>query len=184
MVTNLDKKSRLALLRQAPLKIQELYGGEEIANLLTTIAENLGIKDEAAYDTLALTIGDVILGSYSKSVLWQLLKDRLGLSDGQETMVTDTLHDFLTKIPETKKADVPTDNVVLAPPPTIPTNPLPAEKAAVEVKPISNVKPLRTFADDVALNRAHGYGAFRGETAENDEDEPVHSSSQDDIIKK
>ena len=47
----------------------------------------------------------------------------------------------------------------------------------------SAVKPIRTFAMDVDVSRAHGYGAFRsGE--EDDGDEPVHRSSQDDIIKK
>jgi hypothetical protein len=48
----------------------------------------------------------------------------------------------------------------------------------------NNLKPLRTFAMDVDMNRAHGYGAFRSEDADNEGSTPVHRSNQDDIIKK
>lgn len=67
----------------------------------------------------------------------------------------------------------------------------PIEEAEIEEKPLPNpepqplVKPLRTFADDINLNRAHGYGAFRsGESTAKKEDEEIHRSSQDDIIKQ
>lgn len=58
--------------------------------------------------------------------------------------------------------------------------------APVKENPYSQVKPLRTFAQDVELSRAHSYGAFRGNTPKDgdDDEEPVHRSSQDDIIKK
>lgn len=69
---------------------------------------------------------------------------------------------------------------------TLPTNqPVAAEKHIQAETPHSNVKPLRTFAQDVELSRAHSYGAFRSNTPEvEDDEEPVHRSSQDDIIKK
>lgn len=58
--------------------------------------------------------------------------------------------------------------------------------APVKENTYSQVKPLRTFAQDVELSRAHSYGTFRGNNPqeEDDDGEPVHRSSQDDIIKK
>ena len=69
---------------------------------------------------------------------------------------------------------------------TTPINkPITTEKPTQTETPHSNVKPLRTFAEDVELSRAHSYGAFRSNTPEAEEDdEPVHRSSQDDIMKK
>ncbi len=49
---------------------------------------------------------------------------------------------------------------------------------------VADVKPMRTFPDDFNAGRAHSYGAFRPEGNDNDPDEPTHSTSQDDIIKK
>ncbi len=43
------------------------------------------------------------------------------------------------------------------------------------------VKPIRTFAEDVEISRAHSYGTFKSQTSE---EEGVYRSSQDDIIKK
>lgn len=67
---------------------------------------------------------------------------------------------------------------------TPPAKPIAPEKPPQAETPHSNVRPLRTFAEDVELSRAHSYGAFRSNTREADDDEPVHRSSQDDIIKK
>ncbi len=68
---------------------------------------------------------------------------------------------------------------------TPPAKPIAPEKSTQTTTSHSNVKPLRTFAEDVELSRAHSYGAFRSNTPETEEDdEPVHRSSQDDIIKK
>ena len=67
------------------------------------------------------------------------------------------------------------------------TSEKPKAEASTKNEPVGNksiVKPIRTFADDVALNRAHGYGAFQSGNTGNDDDEPIHRSNQDDIIKK
>lgn len=45
------------------------------------------------------------------------------------------------------------------------------------------VKPLRTFADDVQISRAHGYGAFRSPSNSGDDQEPAHRSNQDDVLR-
>lgn len=69
--------------------------------------------------------------------------------------------------------------------PAAPEPEKPVEKTPAKENPYSNVKPLRTFAEDVELSRAHSYGTFRGNNPEEEEDdEPTYRSSQDDIMKK
>lgn len=48
----------------------------------------------------------------------------------------------------------------------------------------TTVKPMRTFPDDINAGRAHSYGAFRPDNEDSDPDEPTHSTSQDDILRK
>ncbi len=62
---------------------------------------------------------------------------------------------------------------------TVPPTPEP-----IVPPPITTVKPMRTFPDDFNAGRAHSYGAFRPEGEDNDPDEPIHSSSQDDVLRK
>lgn len=194
MIQKLDKESRLKLLKQAPPEIQELYSSEENGTVLSETAKRLGILGEDAYDTFALTVGDIILGVHQKELLGQMLKDRMELSDEHVRIAEDGLREFLAKVPSRKTAEEPvvlpmspeltysTDKL----PTTATTNPPSASEIPVQNITELAVKPLRTFADDVGLSRAHGYGAFRSN--ENQDtgvaDDTVHRSSQDDIIGK
>lgn len=174
MIKTLDKEARLELLRQAPPEVRELYGNEENAASISAVAEHLGITDDDAYDTLALTIGDIILGSHRREELGALLKERLGFTDAQVMVVEIGVQGLLDQAAKITAAAPPfaaalTDGKREAPP-----------GAAGAALP-----PIRTFADDVRLGRAHSYGAFQsGEAATAEADEPVYRSSQDDIIKR
>lgn len=74
--------------------------------------------------------------------------------------------------------------------PPQPKQPEPA--SAIETKPqteekgstYSKVKPLRTFAMDVDMSRAHSYGTTAPNQEQDEDDEPVHSSSQEDLFRK
>lgn len=191
MVKTLDKKTRLELLRQAPPEVQEMYGSEENGQVIFNAAEKLGIKGDQAYDTFALTVGDIILGSHSKEALGQMLKDRMDFNDEQVKIAEENLREFLNKIPKTTQ---PTTSSVIAVPPASEGDP---DLSKIESDETENskpeeddtsVKPLRTFAMDVDYSRAHGYGSFKSEDSDNDEnnndDTPTHSSNQDDILSK
>jgi hypothetical protein len=182
----LDKKSRLELLKKAPIEVQEMYGNEDLGDTLLSLANVLNMNADSAYDNLALTVGDVILRLYKKSLLPQVLKDRLGLNENQITIVVDALSPFLERIPELPSTPEP----VPAIPPTSTTAPNIEDAAnkmvppnALNLAPLAAVKPMRTYSDDVNMSRAHSYGAFRPQ-AEDDTDEPTHSSSQDDLMRK
>lgn len=71
----------------------------------------------------------------------------------------------------------------VTPPPITPAQPVTPEVQPTPKVPTTNVKPIRTFANDVELSRAHSYGAFRGRDEDTTE-EPAHQSNQDDILKK
>lgn len=112
-----------------------------------------------------------------------MLKDRMDMTDEQVAVAINDLRDFLAKIPEQKKAAV---NTVIDL-----TNEKPAEATGneAEERPAPEraaVKPLRTFAGDVEVSRAHSYGAFRSadNAVQSQDDEPTHRSSQDDIMRK
>lgn len=180
----LDKKSRLELLKKAPIEVQEMYGNEDLGGTIASLAKVLNINEDSVYDNLALTVGDVILRLYKKSLLPQLLKDRLGLNDSQTTVAMDALSPFLEKIPELPSTPEPISTI-----PSVPTNALKIEDAtgkmvppdALNPPPLTTVKPMRTYSDDVNMSRAHSYGAFRPQEAD-DEDEQTHSSSQNDLL--
>jgi len=184
MIKLLNKESRLAMLKQAPQALQEMYGSEENAQVISKVAELLGISDDNAYDTLALTVGDIILGAHPKEFLGQMLKDRMGLTEEQIIRATTELSDFLNKIPTQKIEsppiimNTPTDESLLSG--------LKAVDSVSQSNSIggNEVKPIRTFAEDVEYSRVHGYGAFHSEDYQTNEGEtPIHRSSQDDIIK-
>ncbi len=180
MIQKLDKESRLKLLRQAPPEIQELYGGEENGRVLYTAAEKIGALDELAYNTFALTIGDIILGTHPKESLGQMLKDRMELTDEQIKLATTELNVFLSKVPQQKVNSPPI--VVNAPREGLVDQAIVEEKDTTPSTQTHDVKPLRTFAEDVEFSRVHGYGSFKSGEVGDTDDTPVHRSNQDDVL--
>ncbi|OGG85566.1 hypothetical protein A2392_02210 [Candidatus Kaiserbacteria bacterium RIFOXYB1_FULL_46_14] len=193
--------NRHELYKAAPDNIKDLYSGEDTGELLWNIAISIGINGGDSYRKFALAVGDIILGLYKKDSLAQILKDRLQLNVVQINEVITRLKPLLERIPELPNS--PSGPVIFTP---VTSGPLPVETPdSIEAKPINTntepesatnqqiaqvsneptVKPLRTFADDVGLSRAHGYGAFRSaEVSGEREDKVVHKSSQDDLVKK
>lgn len=183
MIKTLDKKARLELLKASPLVVQEMYGSEENGQIISKTAKMLGINDELAYDTFALTVGDVILGSHTKESLGQMLKDRMELTDDQVKIATETLSDFLNKVPQQTVSASPT--VINLPREDILKQDISTTGKIALDEPVQSheVKSLRTFAEDVEFSRIHGYGTFKsGEPDEDTDNTPVHRSNQDDIM--
>lgn len=199
-----NTKNRDELYKEAPSNIQELYSGERTGEILRNIADKAGILDKQAYKTFALSVGDIILDLYQPDSLRVILKDKLNLSDDKLTLIEQELKPLLSSLPKTEAV---VQNTVLEPVnqqqitdaieeskktssiTKVDTPPAPKPETPiitpVKESPYSQVKPLRTFAQDVELSRAHSYGAFRGNNSQNEEDdeEPVHRSNQDDWIK-
>lgn len=168
------------LYKKAPLHIRELYAGEDTGELLWQTATKVGINGGKVYREFAMTIGDVILGSQDKSSLPRTLKDRVNLSEVQIKVVIESIKSLLDKLPgvispENLPAYVIENTLLGADQHTETTG-------ATSAPDMLKVKPLRTFAEDVEISRAHGYGAFRSPSNTRDSQEPIHRSSQDDII--
>lgn len=105
-----------------------------------------------------------------------------GEGDDQEVPPQNSNQNTSSTIPVNPQPSViptfVTPPVIPAQPITSAVNPTPQPKV-----PATNVKPIRTFANDVELSRAHSYGAFRGRDEDTTE-EPTYQSNQDDILKK
>jgi len=173
----INKEKRLELYLKASEETKTLY--ESGDKLLRDTADQFGIKDEEKYSQFVFCIGDIILGLYQKDSLGQLLKDRLDFTDDQVTIAIKSLEPILDKIPTSATPTSPNTIIDIPTPPTETTTPLPTSADP------QTIKPLRTFAEDVELSRVHGYGSFQsGEVPDDADDTPVHSSNQDDIIKR
>ena len=168
-----NSQNRNDLYKAAPANIQDLYSGEETGELLWRVSTQLGMTGGDTYRAFALAVGDVILGMYKKESLEVLLQQRLSLTAEQTKWIRDQLEPLLNKLPNNVGGEPPT---VFAPPPSQAPPPPPP--------PPTTVKPMRTFQEDFDASRAHSYGAYRPENDGSDEDEPVHRSNQDDIIRK
>lgn len=155
---------RFEKYKNSPETIQELYGSIETAHIIGNISKKIGLANESTHDTFVDLIGDTILGIRPKHDLRQSFRTDLGLTDEQISAVLVDLEPVLKLLPGTTE---PIVNQIADTPTTAPA---------------TTVKPLRTFAEDVEISRAHGYGAFRSPSNTGDSQEPIHRSSQDDII--
>lgn len=179
----LDLDKRLDIYHEATKEVQDIYGGTETTAIIRGVADNLELE-EPDRGVFVVTVGDIILGIYKKESLGQLLRDRLSFTEEQLNMVRGGLNDFLNKIPQSEENHSPTIISFRTAAEALAAQPSVA--SSVKQESPSPVKPLRTFADDVGLSRAHGYGAFRSNENQNTgvADDTVHRSSQDDIIGK
>lgn len=211
-----NTSKRQEIYNAAPELIQELYGSDLATKVIKKAVEAVGIDSEPAHGNFVIAVGDVILGLYKKEFLGQLLKDRLNFSEQQVSTAIESLQELLDKIPEanitppivgapldrpdgnatddgtqSSELDAPTTDrgissgyVPPSPPQTADTPPRNTTTAPEENKP--KLKGIRTFADDVNISRAHGYGAFHSQNGPGaeEEEEVIHSSSQDDALGK
>lgn len=188
------KMSRDEAYKSAPEYIKNIYAGEDTGELLSNIAHQINLSDRSLYRTFALSIGDVILGLQPVSNIKAILMERLNMAESQAQTVVIGLQPLIKKLTSSPKQ--PLENIFVPKKPsgsfiattassdiTTERTPKQTERAYTE-KDLAVVKPLRTFAEDVEISRAHGYGAFRGSNSENkSDDEPIHRSSQNDLLR-
>lgn len=177
-----NTNNKTEIFNQASEVVKEIYAGEATGVLLRRAADSVGIITSSDYKTFVLIVGDIILGLHKPESLKVALKDSLNLPEEKLVAVEKQLATFFKTLPTTNE-NVP--SVIEIPPVGTPVTPAEIQTAPAEEKPDGAVKPLRTFAMDVDISRAHSYGSFQSEeNNETNDDEPVHRSSQDDILKK
>ena len=157
--------------RQLSENVQWFYSSPEAGAKMWSTAQSIGMNDDEKYTAYAITVGDVLLGLEKKENLLVNLKNQLDISEDDANKLISNLADFLKNAEvalndwkenidaQSKKLDAGVENTL--------------NSASY------NVKPLRTMDGDA--KNIHGYGAFRAPAAE---DEPVHSSSQESVMKK
>lgn len=149
----------------------------EIELVLYLFMPRAGFVDRVA-ETLEIDVTKAnALAQKINSDLFIIVNDLLSFVETQfETTTSETPTTTQNSEPET----TPNEKVTGYIPPM--ATPGTSQTAAA---PSPGLKQIRTFADDVNLSRVHGYGVFSNTQSEEKEDEEtIHRSSQDDIIKK
>ncbi len=178
--------------RELPDELTELFEYGSVDHIIGEIKREFGLREEEVV-ALRMEIELVLYCFLPKSGLAERLQESSGVDIEKARLISRKLtqelfvvvDDILTEVEKQFSEDMATVG-----PPVIVVPPAPSEQTSVDPQTASpdiddnnQLKPLRTFAMDVDMNRAHGYGAFHsGEQTE--DEEPVHRSSQDDIIKK
>ena len=184
--------------KELPQQIIELFEYGTIGIVIDNISKEYGLDvDQVAL--LRMEIEMVLYLFMTREGFTERLQESLEVEQERARGIAQRVNDDLFAIVEPvlnfadeerrKNEEIATEinnEAVLVPPPAV-TDSTPAVKQTPEASPEPTViKPLRTFAEDTGLNRAHGYGAFRSaEKQETEtESEVVHRSNQDDIIKQ
>ena len=188
-------KDRLELL---PSSIRDLYTFDTVDVIISNAAKEFDLTEEQA-SLLKIEVDLIISLFESRDDLIDRLINEFGFEEVKAINIKQFLDDNLFIIIEQilEAADTErilnevenlnmvsegmasTNTTFHTERPTI-TETLPSSETDV------TVKPLRTFSQDVDISRAHSYGAFKGSDnkPDNPTDEPIISSSQDDIIKQ
>lgn len=177
---------------QLPEEIRELFDYETVDVIIHDTTREFGLN-EAQKDALQMEIELVLYLFLPRTGFIERLQDSLEIDRGLAEKITAkvetdlfTIVDNILTFVESQFADgqatesAPSAIVVPPQTPSVPTPPPPPEP-----KQETGLKPLRTFAEDVAFSRAHSYGSFKSpDNNDHDDDTPTYHSSQDDIIKK
>lgn len=184
--------------QELPPEITELFEYGTVDVVLGDITDEFALNDDQK-ESLRMEIELVLYCFLPRTGMVERIKESLTTEEAVAERIAARIEedlfvmvdDLLTTV---EKQFNGTENKLIAPdkgPATIGETGQPEEtpvaSAQVETSEAqSNVKPLRTFAEDVEISRAHSYGAFRSgdDASSSEEDEPVYHSSQDDIIKK
>lgn len=160
---NLTERQKEALLMETELV---LYLFLPRLGFIERLQESLEI-DQSLAEQVASEI---------ENNIFFIVNDLLDFSDNQFKQESGTPTTIPNAQPQTNNKTIITKS----------TNPPASEIIGhAEESAGQNIKPLRTFAEDVQSSRVHGYGAFHsGEVTEGNDSDPVHRSSQDDIIKR
>lgn len=169
-----------------PPDIIELYEYGTVDVVVENIAKNFNFNEEQA-ELLRMEIDMVLHLFVPQEELVTNIEESLEIDATKANQISEIIEsdlfivvddilkiasEQLTENTSTNQAEMPT---------VASTN----TNSATETAANSNVvKPLRTFAEDVEISRAHSYGAFRGNDDTTENEEGVYRSSQDDIMKR
>lgn len=134
-----------------------LYAHPESGQRMRSIANKHNIVSGELYKAYALLIGDIILNLKNRSELPKLLTETLSTSLEESKKIANDLEAFLDRKPSTS-TDLATDIAEI-------------ESSLQQAQPKS-IPQIRTMAAD--MDRAQA-------TTDN---EPTHSSSQEDLLRK
>lgn len=180
---------------QLPSEITELFEYGTVDHVIDLITTEFGLNEEQK-SLLRMEIEMVLYlfvpqDGFKGRVQESLEVDEIRASGITQKVTSDLFYivDDLLKFTEEQfaGAEEEANSLIVTAPIDKSLEPLPTNsqsKNEIKLENPTLVKPLRTFAMDVDVSRAHGYGAFQSGEVQNDEDEPVHSSNQDDILKK
>lgn len=183
-----EKEQRIKRYQESSEAIQGLYSSPETGATLRQIFDAHHIPEDS-YKVFAQTVGDVILGLYSKNSLAQLLRQALGTYSVQSEQIAQELQALLIPVPETT---VPKTNHVIQSDQTLqdasliePTHELSTsidtdyakqdrQNAGLRQETTlpqkedltTQLERLRTMQNDA--DRVHGYGAYRSKYEEPD----------------
>jgi|GEM_PF-3245712 len=182
-----------------PANIVELYEYGTVEVVVNNAARQFRLTTDQQID-LQMEVDLILYLFVSKNGLTDRLIEYLAIDKTTATGINNFLDDELFAIVanELQQASEILDQENQPNQPSVITSVIPENIKIVEpvaTEPVAtntpetknidpnSVKPLRTFAEDVEISRNHGYGVFRPQE-EIGEDQPIYSSSQDDIIKK
>lgn len=196
-----------------PPSIIELFEYQTVQFVIDETAKEFGLNDDKKA-ALLMEIELILFFFTTRVGFVERLRDSLEIDQRKATQIAAKIENDLFSIVdqildaaeaefESEEAGTPipeaSQGEVVPTPPNSPPEPTEPASLIVEPKPnttvpptpeqivppqIATVKPMRTFPDDFNAGRAHSYGAFRPEGEDHDPDEPIHSSSQDDVLRK
>lgn len=182
--------------KELPEEVVELFEYDTVTQVMEDTVREFGLRDTDV-PVLKMEIEMVLYFFLSREGFAERLQESLEIEKTRAEEIAKKINTDLFALVESYLSlaeqesanntvtaeDLP--SVIVAPP--IQTQPTP-EPALTEVpkeEKYAQVKPIRTFAMDVDISRAHSYGATAQPNSEGEEEEePVHRSNQDDILKK
>ncbi len=182
--------------KELPQQIIELFEYDTVGVAVGDIGKEYGL-DEDQMAALTMEIEMVLYLFMTRDGFAGRLQESLEIEEDRAKGITQRVTSDLFVIvepilnvadTERKKNEsivLSIENETIAPTTTNSPNPNMAETQSQTLeKQIPDLKPIRTFTEDVNLSRAHGYGAFRSDNnTPTEESDVVHRSSQDDILK-
>lgn len=183
--------------KELPVEITDLFEYDIVGVVVNKIATEFGLNEDQVA-ALTMEIEMVLYLFMTRDDFTERLQESLEIEGERAKGITQRVVSDLFVIvepildiadTERKKNEsivLNIENEAIAPTTTNSPNSNVAEaQSQPPEKQIPDLKPIRTFTEDVNLSRAHGYGAFRSDNSTTtEENDVVHRSSQDDIIGK
>lgn len=203
--TSHQPEAMQARYKLLPPDIIELFEYGTVEFVVEETVKEFGLNEDQRA-LLLMEIELILYFFYTRKGLVERLKDSLEIDQVRATQIAAKLEsdlfiivdDFLDAIEKEFEAEdiempITVDNqpetvssvdVTVTPPttPPVPATSTPQTETPAASTPLTAVKPMRTYSDDVNMSRAHSYGAFKPEGDDGDPDEPTHSSNQSDLL--